>query len=237
MTDSGDRIFAGSVGLRPYLSTHYLVGAKHFVEVAENIEVNWEGRKRFDPNHRAYVIGAIILVVNFLEAAINELFLDAVDDHLVYIHSLSTPEICELKSYWKMTEGRNEHVQTLEKYQMALNLLRRPLFDTDRAPYQSVAELFGFRDGLVHFKPKTYSIPNQDKLLLGLRSRIGTKSNGVIKYPLNSLAEGDKVSMALDKILGYGTAAWARDSAQAFADEFFSRIGVPPNYQQVKGFS
>jgi hypothetical protein len=233
MPDSGTQIFPGSIGHRPYLSTHYLTGANHFIELAKRIEENWEGRKRFDPNHRAFVIGAIVLIVNFLEAAVNELYLDSVDEHLTYIASLSPSDICELKCHWKMTEGQNVHLQILGKYQKALDLLKQPKFDTDRAPYQDVGEVISFRDSLVHFKPKTYSIPDQDKLLSGLRSRIGTKRNGIIRYPLNSLAPGDKGTMALDRVLGFGTATWARDSAKAFADEFFLKIGITPNYQRV----
>jgi hypothetical protein len=37
-----------------------------------------------------------------------------------------------------------------------------------------------------------------------------------------------------DKALGKGCAKWAVKSARNFADSFFKRIGIIPNYQKAK---
>ena len=79
------------ISMRAYFSAYHLWAAGHFARLANDIENAHTGRAVFDISHRAYVTNAIFSAVAFLEAAINELFEDAVDNHPSYLDAL-TPE-------------------------------------------------------------------------------------------------------------------------------------------------
>jgi hypothetical protein len=53
------------------------------------------------------------------------------------------------------------------------------------------------------------------------------------KFDDNTLMRGSGNPWFPDKCLGHGCCAWAVRSVIAFADDFFGRIGVEPNYQKI----
>ncbi len=59
--------------MRNYFSTYLLWSAKDFALLADAIEKRHSGRPRFDIEHRARVIAAIMAAASFLEAMVNEL--------------------------------------------------------------------------------------------------------------------------------------------------------------------
>ena len=54
------------------------------------------------------------------------------------------------------------------------------------------------------------------------------------KFPINKkyIKSGNKDFP--DKMLGMGCAKWSLDSVNSFADEFFLRMGIEPNYKRAK---
>jgi hypothetical protein len=80
---------AARVGHRDYFSTQHL-HAGWFAATAAG-EREWALTTReptFDMKHRTLVINAIVESAAFIEAAINEVFVDTVDQHPAYISSL-----------------------------------------------------------------------------------------------------------------------------------------------------
>ena len=61
------------VVMRNYFSTHLLWASKHFSSKAAAIEADHAGESKFDIEHRAYVISAVVNAAAFLEAFVNEL--------------------------------------------------------------------------------------------------------------------------------------------------------------------
>ena len=53
------------------------------------------------------------------------------------------------------------------------------------------------------------------------------------KFSLNKIYEQSGNPDFPDKMLSKGCAEWSLLSVKNFADEFFDRIGVEPNYQKV----
>ena len=155
-----------TLSMRPYLSTHYLWSAQIFAELVREIEDGHEGEvPSLDFNHhRAYVIGAITCSAAFLEAAINEIYVDVVDGHSSYTHELTDEKKKTLSLIWELTEERERNVRVLDKYQLALQHLQLPKFELGRAPYQDAALVFRIRNDLVHFKPETVALGEHSKL-------------------------------------------------------------------------
>lgn len=213
-----------TVVMRVYFSSYHLRAAKHLSELARNAE-NEEGRRpRFDIRHRAYVTNSIFSAVGFLEAVINELFQDVADGHESYISALGTDGKRQRSELWQAARGKNQRRGTLEKYQEALGCLGINQFDKNQPPYQDAALVRDLRNKLVHYQPKS----------LGGRIKHSLDSLLSGKFQDNKLMEGSGNPWFPDKCLGYGCAEWSVRAVSAFADEFFSRIGVVPNYQRVQ---
>ena len=80
-----DRAFPVTISMRAYFSTYHLWAAKDFARQAKKVECEHRGKPKFDIRHRALVINSILSSVAFAEAAINEVFQDASDQHHSYI--------------------------------------------------------------------------------------------------------------------------------------------------------
>ena len=66
------------------------------MQLATEIEDNNQLEPVFNLEHRIYVINSVLSAVAFLEAAINELFQDAYDEHQIYINGFASHVIRDL---------------------------------------------------------------------------------------------------------------------------------------------
>lgn len=210
--------------MRTYFSSYYLWAAKHFTRAAEEIEVAHSGPPKFDIEHRAYVMNAILSAVAFVEAAINEIFKDAADGHDSYIEPLGKASHERLKAAWGKSNFRAKgKSEILQKYQTALTCCNKNGLDEAAQPYEDMQLLIYLRNGLTHAYPETRNTHDLDELSRTLKS----------KFDPNRLMNNSASPYFPDHCLGAGCAAWAIASSRALADEFFQRLGVQPNYQRV----
>jgi hypothetical protein len=211
------------VRVRVYYSTYHLWAAKQFTRIAREIE---DAHSAGDPvskiEHRAYVTGALVSSVAFMEAAINEILQDAAENHQSYTAPLDQETQALLAAFWRLMEDRGSRFPILDKYQFALSCSRQVQFPKGENPYQDAALLIRLRNELVHYKPKTLGRSDTHKL-----------DDLKHKFPPSKLMEGTGNPYFPDKCLGYGCAEWAVNSSKNFADSFFEKIGVVPNYQRV----
>ena len=213
-----------TVSMRAYFSSYHLWGARAFSAAAGRIEAAHSGQPRFDIGHRAYVINSILAAVAFAEAAINEVFKDASDDHAGALKDLSTEAVSMLADYWSITEIKNKsHISLLDKFQLALRFCGAEPFKTDRSPYQNAHLVVCLRNALVHYKPESISAELNHKLTRRLRG----------KFPTCRLFEDSYNPFYPDHCLGHGCSEWALNAMHSLANDFFDRIGVKPNYQMV----
>lgn len=219
-----------TIQARSYFSIQHIQSAAHFARESAQIEKSYNGTLPGDllMRNKAYAAGAILAAVAFLEAGINEIFLDAVDK-AHGIRTLDANIIELLANTWHY--GEIDRLKVLNKYQVALALAKKPLFDTGQLPYQDVALLIGLRNNLVHYKPKTVTVVSDveevtvDKLEEKVRN----------KFALNPFVPESNPFFP-DRCLGHGCAAWAVASSLKFSDEFFSRIGLKPTYDHVRSY-
>ena len=126
----------GTVTLRvkSSFSIHHLLAAAHFARMSNRVETNNTGPLAEDlaTEYRAYVTGAILSAVSAIEATINEVYIEAVDDNRTALSSLDSHVIEALAEFWESIEGR----PALSKYQFALIVARKPKFNPGQAPYQ-----------------------------------------------------------------------------------------------------
>jgi hypothetical protein len=214
--------------LRNYHSHFHVYSAFFFAKASSNIEQEYGSANvvPFDriAEHRANVTGAVFAATAFLEATINELFADAADEHPNNIWQLGFEVLTRLASLWEV-EYFERYARLMEKFQTALKMAGKEQFNTGERHYQDVKLVIELRNTLTHYKPETTFSNSMDtnKLEKSLRG----------KFPINPLVPNE-VPFFPDKCLGYGCAKWACESSLAFADEFFSRMGLTPVYTSVR---
>jgi hypothetical protein len=213
----------GVLSTRAYFSTHHLWAAEHFSKLAAEIEDHHTGRPKFNLEHRIYVINSILSAVAFLEAAVNELYQDAHDDHQSYIKTLDSKVIEDMATFWAKKELKGKFVSILNKYKNALRIAGQKEFDEDQSLYQNAELVIDLRNFLTHYKPK--SVGGDSK------HDIQDKLKG--KFPPNKIYEQSGNPDFPDKMLSKGCAEWSFLSVKNFADDFFARMSIEPNYQKV----
>ena len=222
-----------SVASRVYFSIQHIQSAALFARHAYGIEQNYNGvfSDKLFFQYRAYVTGSILSSVFFLEAAINELFADTVETNSEIVKKLNPATTQLMAAMWKLEVPRIANFKILQKYQIALTLAQKPIFEPGAPLYQDVNLLVKLRNDLVHFKPEWIKLPSSDdfgpddihryeKMLCGKFSPNPLASQGNPYYP--------------DKCLGHGCAEWAVNSVVKFTDEFFSKMDLIPPYNHVR---
>jgi hypothetical protein len=212
--------FESSVQTRYYFSSYHLWGAAHFARLT------FEQESGPDPNfniqHRTYVINAILAAVTFLECAVNELFDDLTDEHLLYIDPLCEDAKRSLIELWTNNK-KFERSGTLQKYRETLRWVGKPAFDENSPPYEDAALIIKLRNELMHAHSRTRESGDTTALHVALSKKF---------RPNRHMADKGNPYFP-DQCLSAACAEWAVGSATAFANEFFSRLEMQPDYQRV----
>lgn len=209
--------------MRAYMSTHHLWAAKHFSNLALEIEKKCTKSPVFKQEHRAYATNSIFSIVAFLEACINELYQDALDEHLSYLEKIPENKIKNLATYWKQTNENGRWPSFFKKYDSALKILDCPPFVKVSPTFQNIELVNKLRVALVHYAPSTLSKNSSHDLTQKLQR----------KFKENQLLKGSDNPWFPGKCLGHGCSDWAIQSVTKFTDEFFEKIDVVPNYKWV----
>lgn len=193
----------------------HLFAARHFADLACELEKRHEGTS--DPDilgqHRAYVTGAILSAVAFLEASINELYLE-VQDHLVNGSNGGKRRVLAVPAHFWSAGARPP---VLHKYQLALVVADAEPFDENRAPFRDADGLVALRDALVHSRPE-WRDSHGRRQNLERRLRAKFRHNGL-------MSEQDPEFP--DRLLSAGCAEWAIRIAERFSVAFCQRMAIP----------
>ena len=208
-SDTGEYPAAGS------LYRHHLYAARHLAALACEIEKEHEGTS--DPEiirrHRAYVISAIQSSAAFLEASVNELYLE-VQDHLGNGEAGVRRRVLSVPAHFWSPAARPP---ILHKYQLALVVADAEPFAEGRAPFRDADALIALRDALVHGRPEWRDQHGRrQNLLRRLRA----------KFRHNPLAREGEPEFP-DGLLGAGCATWAVRVSERFSNDFCERMAIP----------
>ena len=211
-----------------YLSLYFIQAAAQFSKLSAGIEKNYDGlfSDQLFVEHRAYVIGSVTAAVSFLEATVNEFFQSVARAQGIYLRMLGPDVTTLIGNVWKVGMLKQPSFPVLEKYQIALALTEKALFTVEHPSYQDVHLLITLRNALVHAEPEPIL---GTTIQQNLEERL--KSKQIMPNPLVSEESGPYFP---NKCLSHGLANWAVDSSIRFTDEFFSRIGLQPNYDPLR---
>lgn len=214
------------IAKRERFAVMHLDHAAYAVRQARWLESEHDPKSAQDANlilpHRSYVCAAIFFSFASLDAAINELFVDAVDGYRHHNRELSDDQVALLADEW----GRVKRRSSSARYDEALELLGQPKFDERAEPFLSFDLARKVRNELVHWKPESASGSPEiagtfsEKLEWEFRSR---------PFELDPFRAAG-AEFFPTKLLGAGFATWVFHVCVAFMDEFFIRIGLEPPY-------
>ncbi len=222
------------VGFISLFSNEHLHSAVHLAKLSNQVELSFAVAKEDEGvpfySHRAYVTGAIMLSVAFLEARINELIVGTSinvnpwnEDMIDKARFRSLQELAKI--------GGIKYLQTLEKYQILLAFFDKNPFNIGSTPYQDVALLIALRNKLTHFEPERidYIMPQHEDEEHHFLKKFRSK-----KLPLNPIAIYSRRTNFPDILLGYGCAKWAIKSCISFVSDFDSKLRLVTSYKNLE---
>jgi hypothetical protein len=146
---------SASVKSRHTLALHHLWNARHAARQCREREADLTSLNyrlpEIELNGTAMV--AVMSSVAFLEALVNEVYLDTVDPALAdRLKGMTEDAIAAMRDRWNATPSV-EREGILEKYRIALECAGKTM-ELGRDPAQSVKILIDLRDALTHYKPE-----------------------------------------------------------------------------------
>jgi hypothetical protein len=211
-TASGTATVSGVARMKHSFSMQHLVAGRHFASLASQIQGKGKITEQDASELRAYVAGTVIFSVAFLEASINELYLEALDRNTATLNGLTAQQMAVLAELWETVE---QH-QLLGKYQIALAACGKSRLDKGAEPFQGTDGLVKMRNVLIHYRPEWNDELEEHK-------KVQDRLNG--RFPLNPLANAGSLWFP-DQCLGAGCAEWAIKQVVDFMREFCSHLGV-----------
>ncbi|MET8768831.1 hypothetical protein [Streptomyces sp. NPDC004658] len=190
------------------------------------------GKKGSPAEHMAYATGSVIASFCFLEASINEFYAAAGREDLQSAGGCGGLEAGDLGVIAQVADAV-EKVPTLELFRLALTVLRRPLLYRGTQVYADADLLRRLRNELVHYTPRLLpadtgesgGVVDRRKMVEQLRQR-GFAPSAFFADSSNPYFP--------QKCLGHGCTTWAWKTALAFADAFYSGLGITPPYENAR---
>lgn len=218
-TISSESSAKGRLSVATCYSLQHIQSAALFSRLSANVETQVGNLSdALKSEYQAYVTGAIFTAVSFLESTINELFWEVLENPTGF-ETLKSETIDVMARMWKQIVHGSS---TLGKYQSALTLAGKPLFDEGTLPYQDVFLLTRVRNALTHYRPEWVEGRPQ-KLEESLKGRF-------LLSPFY-----DKGSPFFPhRCLGHGCAQWAVISSIGFTDDFFAGMSLKPRYDRLR---
>ena len=199
---------------RDRLSRHHIISAHNFAESAAEIESEDAGEIPTEEKwrYRAYVTAAVLSAAGFLEASINELYLElqkvtnSEDSHLRH-------ELALLVSAWPQIVSS----PVLEKYQIALSVTDADPYNQDASPYADAESLMRMRAALLSYGSDWTDSRGRRHVL---EERLKDS------FPPSPLVSQHRPWFP-DRCLSAGCAKWAVMTVQVFANDFYKRMALP----------
>lgn len=199
---------------RDRLSRHHIISAHNFAVSAAAIEDQDLGEVPSEEKwrYRAYVTAAVLSAAGFLEASINELYLElqkvthSEDSHLRH-------ELALLVSAWPQIVAS----PVLQKYQIALSVTDADPYNEEVSPFADAESLVRLHAALLSYSPDWDDNRGRRQILEERLKEAFSPS------PLVSASR----PWFPDRCLSAGCASWAVKTVQLFANDFYERMALP----------
>ncbi len=199
---------------RDRLSRHHIITAHNFAESAESIEELELGDTEPEEKwrYRAYVTGAVLSASAYLEASINELYLE-----LQKLSATGDPPLRDELALLLRAWPQIVRAPVLQKYQIALSVSDADQYNDTRPPFVDADSVMRLRDALLSYDPEWDDSRGRHQTL---EKRLNKK------FPPSPLVSSQRPWFP-DRCLGAGCAKWAVLTVQLFHNDFCHRMAIP----------
>ena len=207
-------IATGSVTITYNFAYHHMRSAIEFAKLASSIEGENSGKGYgpFFEELRMYVSSAIILSVCALEANINEQLAGSGTILRGYANDLRA-------QFFNLIE----HLSMQEKYQLGLIVNRKPPWEFNKEPFQSLKCLIALRNAFVHYKPESDNdLRYSKKLEARLAPKI--KQRPFVRKTDNFLTK---------RAMSYSCAKWAVNTSLNFSSEYCRILDIKDRFSDL----
>ena len=175
---------------------------------------------------QAYASGAIVLSNAYLEAMINEFYLNC-QFRSPEIKELSETNIKSLNNLWDkdkfigLPKYRNDS-KLLSKYLIAYRIVNQNDYPSNmKSKLDDISNLIKLRDALVHYQSKGQSIDHFDPKLNPYKLDLDYLQKNIGE---NAFVKNTSSPLFPTRCIGADCAKWAVNSSIEFTDFFFSEI-------------
>lgn len=202
------------------LSSSFLGSGKFLSEKCLESEQAIRTRKRdkIIEEHQAFFYGAIFNIVSYLEAYINELYVDISEGNFQNLN-IEDDSLIQIRDLWKLNIPRTASFKTIDKYQIMLSICKKQKINTSTRPYQDVEILIKLRNSLIHYEPEY--IESKFKNPAAQLHRFEKYLHGRIELNPFSTKLDDFYPI---KIISYSCCDWALNSTIQFIKDFNKQI-------------
>ena len=206
--------FRGSVtaDARYSFTGQFILGAKHFAELAAEIEDKAEVTERDRMQHRAYVAAAIMQSVAALESEVWQITRWGPGQHLG-----SNATDTEARDFLDPLKDEIDNLPILRRFEVILHMLGIEPINRGHKPYQHASLLVQLRNAITHYKSLLGAEMDDKKLYRNL-AQLGHKKP--------TFAENNQ-NFFPHLCLSAECADWAWHTADEFLTEFSAKLGKP----------
>lgn len=201
---------------RSNFSVQHIMAAARFSRLCYQVEKEHMGEKlgSFYDEIISYTTAAVFSSVASLEANVNEIFADVLDNSL----SIGTYDQTFLKEFWRVVEEKS----IIEKYKLLYSMKNNDKLNTGGYVYHAVDTLIKSRNVLVHFKPEW-----QDRQVV--HDRIGKQLLG--KFQMSPFII-ETAPVFPVRCMTHGFAEWAVVSTIDYVKWFADLLNIPYRYEK-----
>lgn len=224
-----------NIKTRNYFALHFILAAylsanncKNIVDQSRNLE-----NELTSIEYTSHSVNSVIMAALFIEATINEFFLDILDfpksKTPALIYGVDEESRSKIRQ-WLLENKKWESFETIEKYDFALSVAGKEAIDYSRLPCQDITILISFRNYLVHYKISTQEISSEqskNKLIRKLKK----------KFDLHPLFNDSIIEESFPTShLSHDCAKWSSELATSYVEQFFNRFNISPPHKQYSDF-
>ncbi|MCC6666078.1 MAG: hypothetical protein IT375_20140 [Polyangiaceae bacterium] len=197
-------------------TAQFIAGAKVFSIKAAEIERLSAPSSRDITEHRAAVVAAVMQASASLESEFSEV-VEHGPGHQLGTGRIDTEAAAFLHPFRDLLERQSG---ILERWDLLLQLLRRPPVPKGVQPHQDASLLVGLRNELTHYKSRWEGETKRKNLVGELRARR-------FAPPPSPFFPPGQVNFFPHHVLGAACAKWACQTAAAYIDRVYMQLGIP----------
>ncbi len=212
-----------SVFERVYFSMRHIAGASALAKQVKHIEDTTSDPSQINlGEYSSFSATVIILCCAFLEAAINEFYMDCAE-HPITVSGLSRDLINLYGRLWKKGIPRTSRYSIIEKYNITLEIAQYVPFDQGSSPYQDVKQVVDLRNAFIHYEQENILASSSSPTSQSEAHRFEKALKG--RFPESTIWPVGNVFYP-SRLLGYGSCVWSVNNLIEFYNQFKGKLGI-----------